>query len=103
MKPGSRSIALTALLVLAGAGLALSAPPDAASRGTQDATPAPQPRIVLAQAALETDRGCCIFQDEGKAKCAYGTRGYCATKASQAKVSFEFQKDKSCSEVPACQ
>ncbi len=52
--------------------------------------------------ASESDRGCCVWKTPNP-KCAYSNRTYCASKAKQANVEFEFYKDKTCKAVPVCQ
>jgi hypothetical protein len=72
----------------------------------------PQGDVVVPQASCETPlgptqadgeaRGCCVLVTNEGPKCAYTNRGYCAMRAQEAGVQFEFHEVASCSELAQC-
>ena len=51
--------------------------------------------------AGDSDRGCCILKTP-QAKCVFTNRAFCASKAKQANVKFEFHKGVECKAISAC-
>jgi hypothetical protein len=52
--------------------------------------------------AADSDRGCCVLKTS-KPKCGYTNRAYCARKAKQAGISFEFYIGTDCKTIAACE
>ncbi len=52
-------------------------------------------------AQQDSDLGCCVLQTD-PVTCFWTNRAFCEDKAKQAKVSFDFTKDKRCNDLEAC-
>ena len=92
-------VAVLAALTAAAVGLVADARERAPVQA--EASSCPEPTERVAQTGDEA-RGCCVLVTASGPSCAYSSRGYCAMRAMEAGVQFEFHEVASCAELQQC-